>query len=424
MIPAIPNNFAIVVEKQGPDRINKESFPLRYGKYSVIRTPDFEFIFNLNGEIKTIRGLNSNWPHPSEKLKRTDGNDWVYYSVGDISGDKGIISWFGEYYLPCLPYPSNPIWEINYFSNPEIMKAFGAWPQLYADLYSSKDGNRPPKANALISKILENNDTVLHERSKSLHEIIGGPVSVLPPDTRHVDYEIIPLNISDGCLYHCKFCCVQSEQRFKARPKTDIENQIEQLREFYGRNLENYNGLFLGDHDTLAAGEELLLFSASKAYEKFGFESRAHPPSLFLFGSVDSLLKSKNQLFEKLNDLPFYMYINIGLESVDKQTLKLIGKPLSKSKVKEAFKKILHINSNYKNIEVTGNFVIGEGLSDQHYESLIELLQNTPKMPADKGAIYLSPLKDSPKKRELLPLINTIQEQSKMPVYIYLIQRL
>lgn len=117
------NSLAISVEKEAPSSIAKASFPLRYGKYSEIRTSDYEFIFNLNGEIKFIRGLNANWPHPAEQLKRTDGNDWVYYSVGDKSGGNGIISWMGEYYLPCLPYPSNPVWEVNYLSNPLIMNA-------------------------------------------------------------------------------------------------------------------------------------------------------------------------------------------------------------------------------------------------------------------------------------------------------------
>ena len=109
------SNLAISVDKQGPTRIAKASFPLRYGRYSEIRTHEYEFIFNLNGEIKFIRGINANWPHPAEQLKRTDGNDWVHYSVGDESSENGIISWLGEYYLPCLPYASNSIWEINYF---------------------------------------------------------------------------------------------------------------------------------------------------------------------------------------------------------------------------------------------------------------------------------------------------------------------
>ena len=419
------SNLAISVDKQGPTRIARASFPLRYGRYSEIRTHEYEFIFNLNGEIKFIRGINANWPHPAEQLKRTDGNDWVHYSVGDDSSENGIISWLGEYYLPCLPYASNSIWEINYFSNPDVMNAFAAWPQLYGDLYGCSKDRLHFKAKELIALILSNHDGVLHKRSQRLNEIIGGRVSVLPPDTRHVDYEVIPLLVSDGCLYHCNFCCVKSPQKFQARPKANILEQIGNLKDFYGRNLEHYGGLFLGNHDALAAGEELISYSASEAYSAFGFgRPRGMTPLLFLFGSVHSLLKSENNAFEKLNQLPFNTYINIGLESIDTPTLSCIGKPVDESMVREAFKKMLDINASHKNIEITANFVIGKGLSADHYQSLKELLRDAPVASRRKGAIYLSPLKDSPKKRELLPMINEIKDQSKLPVFIYLIQRL
>ncbi len=419
------SNLAISVEKQGPSRISKASFPLRYGRYSEIRTHEYEFLFNLNGEIKFIRGLNVNWPHPAEQLKRTDGNDWVYYSIGDDSSENGVISWLGEYYLPCLPYPSNSIWDINYFSKPDVMNAFAAWPQLYANLYGSGRDRLHTKARELIGLIIDNHDGVLHERSQRLNKIIGGRVSVLPPDTRHVDYEIIPVMISDGCLYHCDFCCVKSTSKFQARSRTDILEQIGRLKDLYGRNLENYNGLFLGNHDALEAGEELISVSALEAYSAFGFgRPRGMTPLLFLFGSVHSLLKSESKLFEKLNQLPFHAYINIGLESIDAPTLAYIGKPVDELKVHEAFNKMLDINATYHNIEVTANFVIGKGLSAEHYQSIKELLREAPVTSRGKGAIYLSPLKDSPKKRELLPLINEIKEQSRIPVHVYLIQRL
>jgi hypothetical protein len=193
---------------------------------------------------------------------------------------------------------------------------------------------------------------------------------------------------------------------------------------FYGRNLENYNALFLGNHDALEAGEELIFMAASKAYQDFGFGRRAKSPFLFLFGSVDSLLNSRNQLFEKLNHLPFYIYINVGLESIEPSTLKFLDKPLSESSVLEAFQKMLDINASFENIEITANFILGEGLSETHYQTLKDLLRDAPVISRGKGGIYLSPLKDNPKKRELLPLIKEIKSHSKIPVFIYLIQRL
>jgi hypothetical protein len=419
------NDLAIIVEKQGPTPIPKAIFPLRYGQYSEIRTRECEFVFNLNGEIKYIRGLTAAWPHPAEQLKRTDGNDWVYYTVGDDSSDKGIISWLGEYYLPCLPYPSNPIWEVNYLSKPEIMTAYAAWPQLYANLYADQNKKGHHKARDLIHAILQHDDNVLHERSSQLHSIIGGRVSVLPPDTRHVDYDIIPVHISDGCLYHCKFCCVKSDRAFQPRSRGEILNQIVALKDFYGHNIVNYWGLFLGNHDALEAGEELISFAASEAYNAFGLgRSGEITPFLFLFGSVHSLIKPQDRLFDTLSRLPFYTYINIGLESIHPPTLAQIGKAIDGPTVREAFNKMLDINATYRNIEITANFVLGEGLAIEHYASLKALLESTPDVSPKKGCIYLSPLRDSPRKRELLPLINEIKRRSRLPVYIYLIQRL
>lgn len=419
------NDMALSVEKKSPITITKATFPLRYGTYSEIRTSEYEFIFNLNGEIKFIRGLNVNWPHPAAQLKRTDGNDWVYYSVGDISGDSGIISWMGEYYLPCLPYPSNAVWEDSYFTNPSIMNAFAAWSQLYANLYGAQKTGLHPKTKDLISLILQNHDGVLYERSQKLNTIIGGRVTVLPPDTRHVDYEIIPIIIADGCLYHCDFCCVKSSQNFQKRSKSDIIEQIKQLKFHYGCNIQNLNALFLGNHDALAAGDELICFTAAEAFKLFNFgNARSVAPFLFLFGSVDSLLNSKNELFEKLSQLPYYTYVNIGFESVDASTLNFIQKPVNISKVRVAFQKMIEINDSYTNIEITGNFLLGEQLSSEHFQSLSKLLRDTSSPSNGKGAIYLSPLKDSPKRRELLPRFFEIKNQSKLPVYIYLIQRL
>ncbi len=418
------NNMTFSVEKQSPVTIAKATFPLRYGTYSEIRTSEYEFIFNLNGEIKFIRGLNVNWPHPAAQLKRTDGNDWVYYSVGDVSGDSGIISWMGEYYLPCLPYPSNSVWEVNYVTDPSIMNAFAAWSQLYADLYGAQGAGPHPKANELINRILQNHDGVLYERSQKLNTIIGERVTVLPPDTRHVDYEIIPVIIADGCLYHCGFCCVKSARNFHKRSRSEILAQIQQLKVHYGRNIQNLNALFLGNHDALAAGDELIYFTASEAFKSFYFGNARAVPFLFLFGSVDSLLNSKDELFEKLSRLPYYTYINIGFESVDASTLNLIQKPVDVSKVRAAFQKMLEINDSYTNIEITGNFIVGEQLSSEHYQSLAKFLQDTSIPYSGRGAVYLSPLKDSPKKRELLPRFFEIKKQSKLPVYTYLIQRL
>lgn len=420
-----PRHLMISVEKNGPDKLVKQSFPLRSGRYSEIRTRDFEFCFNLNGEIRSIRGLRPDWPHPAEQFKRTLGNDWVYYTVGDKSGGEGIVSWMGEYYLPCLPYASNPVWEIQYFSNPVVMGAMAEWSQLFGDLYMAASKGLYPHAGELIQRILANNDQVLHERSQRLNDIIGRRITVLPPDTRHVDYDVVPLNITDGCLYQCEFCCVKIDGEFRKRSKENILEQVAALKKHFDADLANYHALFLGNHDGLAAGRDLICFAAEEAYQAFGFRPRAgQPPFLYLFGSVGSFPAGDRALFDQLNRLPFHTCINIGLESADGDTLRRIGKPITPDQVKRAFGKMIEINETYDRIEVTCNFIAGEDLPPGHEASLADLLENAPVIEKKKGAVYLSPLKDSPKKRELLPRFYTIKKKSRLPVFIYLIQRL
>lgn len=75
------DNLEITLDRQGADRFQKVSYPIRCGRYCAIKTPDYLFEFNLNAEIRYIRGLNGSWPHPAEWLKRTDANDWVFYST-------------------------------------------------------------------------------------------------------------------------------------------------------------------------------------------------------------------------------------------------------------------------------------------------------------------------------------------------------
>ena len=77
---------------------------------------------------------------------------------------------------------------------------------------------------------------------------------------------------------------------------------------------------------------------------------------------------------------PFYVYINVGLESIDSSTLKFLGKPLGESRVMEAFQKMLDINERFENIEITANFVVGEGLSETHYQSLKDLIRDAPAL--------------------------------------------
>jgi hypothetical protein len=415
-------DLEITVDKKGATRFSKVSYPIRYGRFSEIKTPEYIFQFNLNGEIKYIRGLGRSWPHPAEWLKRTDANDWVYYSVGDYNG---IFSLLGEYYRPCFPYPSNSIWQSNPFADPAVRQALTAWSELQRHLRARRTNGIPAKIKDALGLICSHDAAALRKKSKKLHQLIGGQLSVLPPDTRHVDYEVIPLMIADGCLYHCDFCCIKSRQAFRPRSKENILEQIRQLQAFYGANLSNYSAVFLGNHDALAAGRELICTAAAEACCAFHLnKSNMSDPALFLFGSVDSLLRGGSSLAEALDQLPFYTYINIGVESADPQTLHRLNKPLGIDKIKAAFQMMLDINRSCRHIEISANFLLGDQLPPGHYRSLIELARGGLDRFYSKGALYLSPLNTSRNQRGLLRKFVEIKNLSRLPTFLYLIQRL
>jgi radical SAM superfamily enzyme YgiQ (UPF0313 family) len=288
----------------------------------------------------------------------------------------------------------------------------------------------PETLKDFLTGVMRNDEETLRRRVDQLHRLIGGRVTVLPPDTRHVDYEVIPVIVADGCLYNCGFCRVKTGQNFTPRRAGDIVRQIKKLKRYYGKDLRNYNAIFLGQHDALSAGRELLELAAQKAYELFEFEhSYLKGASLFLFGSIDSIIHSEEKLFESLDHLPFSTYVNVGLESNDPATLEWLKKPVSVEQVREAFLRISGINKRYEKIEVTANFVFGKDLPASHLPSLLELIGGRLDLSRNKGAVYLSPLmeegmRDKEDKRELLRRFLRLKTQSRFPTFIYLIQRL
>jgi len=421
------DHLIITLNKEGSRDFSKVSFPIRYGLFSEVRTPEYLFQFNLNGEIKFIQGLTRAWPHPAEWLKRTLGNDWVYYSAGDY---KGIYDYFGEYYFPYLSYPSNSIMDGNPLNDPSVILARESLQALRAQIDQLISGPKPKSLKDFLTRVIRNDEETLERRADQLHRLIGGPVTVLPPDTRHVDYQVIPIIVADGCLYHCGFCRVKTGQDFAPRAAKDVIRQMKDLKRFLGQDLHNYNSIFLGQHDALSAGRELLEVTVERAYEIFEFErSHLRGTCLFLFASVDSMIHSEEGLFESLGHFPFSTYINVGLESNDPETLEALKKPVSIEKLREAFTRILDINRRYEKIEVTSNFVFGEDLPPGHLPSLSDLTRSRVDVISSKGAVYLSPLVDEAtgdkkSKRELLRRFLKLKTASRLPAFIYLIQRL
>ncbi|MBF0241901.1 MAG: radical SAM protein [Desulfamplus sp.] len=423
----------ITLNRQGSDKYTKISFPLKYGIFSEIETSDAILQFNLNHEIIRAKGKDRAWIQPSEWLKRSMGNDWIYYSTG---GYTGVFESIGEYYLPNLPYPTNSLIGGKPLNEPSVLKIVRSWYEIIQKSFQSVKelaGNQK-RDNSDFIEFLENalinTPENLEKKAKSLFKTSGGRITVMPPDARHVDYDIIPLIISDGCLYKCKFCRVKSDKPFAIREKKEIDEQILRLKDIYKNDIINYNSIFLGDHDALNTANPLnkdntIIDAANKAYSSFEFNnSYMKGCNLFMFGSVDSFMNANFDLFKSLNSMPYQTYINIGLESADQETLDLIGKPITSKQVEEAFMEMQRLNELFSNIEITANFIMDENLPKGHYPSFLRLVREKILRAKTKGTIYLSPLRINKPSREVLFEFNRLKTLSRLPTFLYIIQRL
>ena len=418
------DDLEIIPCKTGANEYSKVSYPLRYGQYGEIRSRDYIYQFNLNGEIKFIRGIKSSWPDPTEWLKRSVTGDWLYYSSGGYSG---TLDYSGEYYVPCVNYRTNSIIRNNPFNSREAISAVESYDYLYEIISKINTDKLGPETRKFLEKIKRNSPENIGKKKHLIKEILGDKITVLPPDTRHVDYEVIPLIIADGCLYRCGFCGVKSPKSFTIRTESNIEDQIKKLKKCYGPDIINYNSLFLAQHDALNAGVELIEKAALYAREEFEFKrSNIKGANLFCFGSVDSLLKADNDIFKRLNELPFMTYINIGLESADQITLEYISKGITADNVEKAFVKILNVNSVFNNIELTSNFLFSDRLPESHYPGILNLFDRYLSHSLEKGTVYFSPMLNGNgiNNRYIKRKFFNLKREIKLPAYLYLIQRL
>jgi radical SAM superfamily enzyme YgiQ (UPF0313 family) len=413
--------LTVCLGKSGANRYAKASYPLKYGLFSEVETEEAILQFNLNDEIVQAKGRGREWPDPQEWLKRTVGNDWIYYSTG---GYAGVFEAIGEYYLPNTPYPTNALIGGNPHALPPVARLVESWHAMLAETARRAEG-APEPVRSFFRRALANTPQVLQDRAEDLFAISGGRVTVLPPDARHVDYNVIPLTVAEGCLYKCRFCRVKTDSPFRAKEAAEITQQIQRLKGWYGPELANCNALFLGEHDALCAGADLLNFAISEACVALGlFTSVMQGVSVFLFGSVGSLLNAPAGLFEDLNRLPVAVYINIGLESADQATLDRLGKPVTSAMVAEAFTRMQDINDRFDNIEITANFIMDDGLPENHLPAFLGLVRDGLNRKKPKDSIYLSPLRIGRPSRSILFEFNRLKLLSRLPTFLYIIQRL
>lgn len=149
----VGENVRFVPAQRGAGRYAKVSYPQQYGVYSEIETAAAVMRFNPRGEIVYLRGKGHDWPHPQEWLKRTLGNDWIYYSTG---GYNGVVEAIGEYYLPNTPYPTNSLLGGRPFELPAVGRLIASWPGLLAGAAAELSPKLPGRARQSLARMLAN----------------------------------------------------------------------------------------------------------------------------------------------------------------------------------------------------------------------------------------------------------------------------
>ncbi|MCG8473486.1 MAG: radical SAM protein [Desulfobacterales bacterium] len=393
----------------------KASWPVRYGAFHEITTPNYQFQFSPEGVIRFIQGRPGTWHHHADWFKRAPSGEWIYYSSG---GYNGAASALGEHYIPIFPYASNGVLGETVFPQKKLDVALKSLFDVVENAVSIEREN-----GTFLRRVARKNTFGSLKRLGELfHEKVGGFQSVLPPDCRHVDYDVVPIPLVEGCLYHCRFCSVKSAKPFRVRPLDEVEQNVFWVKEFLGKDLKNIGGVFLGGHDALAAGPERVVQAAKRCGSLLEARCMKGVPGLFLFSSPDALLKLSWDAWQALSELPFFVQINMGAESLDSKTLAWLGRPTSAETVFAAISRADEVMRRYAgDLSISINMVLGRSLPPRHRSSLHRFVEGRSPLNAP---LYLSPLKDRAERKFCRDELVALKRKSGAPVYLYLLQQL
>ena len=164
-------------------------------------------------------------------------------------------------------------------------------------------------------------------------------------DTDVINAQVLPLEISRGCIFKCKFCS------YPLTGKKDLEyvRQIEILRNEMKENYDRYGVTQYYILDDTFNDNELKLDALLEAIEQLPFQ-----PIFWAYTRLDLLTTRKN--VDKLYKIGLRgMYF--GIESMNPKTARLIGKGYDRPKQIEM---IRYIRERYgDSVMMHGSFIIG-----------------------------------------------------------------
>ncbi|MFH1089995.1 MAG: radical SAM protein [Pseudomonadota bacterium] len=121
-----------------------------------------------------------------------------------------------------------------------------------------------------------------------------------------------------GCPHNkCRFCGMYKDRRFRIRPLSEVLEDLEQARDYYGPRVRT---LFLPDGNTIVLKTGSLISILKRARELFPGLER-----ITMYGSARFLAKKSQEELQALQEAGLGR-IHMGLESGDDETLRLMKK--------------------------------------------------------------------------------------------------
>jgi len=392
--------------RKGRSDFDSYSHVVFRGIYHECVEDGIRYILDLAGRLKWIFIESaSNIFEAGHLFRQTIGGKWLYYD-GSLYSE--AYSLCGRHYVPV----ALDLGQLAEYGHEKALlnEALRHW-----DNWTKSSS---PTVNG--TSVLETRG--VSRMAFELRNILKATIPVIPPETIFVDYEVWPVIVSEGCKANCKFCCVKTGSEFRQRSYTEVRQSIRETKSWFGPEAVNFSSIFLGQNDALSVHIDLLAHTAATAFGAFGKEGCFFKEKrLFLFGSPISILEKSLSEFRQLDGLPFdRIHINVGIESLDEETLEIIGRPFKLSDAQSALNKIDQIHSETKKIEIGVNFLLGEHTGANHLKFLLKWLSTANYM--GKGYVFVSPMVESNWglgriKRSVLDL----KSVSKIPLFMYIL---
>ena len=197
--------------------------------------------------------------------------------------------------------------------------------------------------------------TLVDDRKSESFDFVNHEMRWLPTDV--VNYTMLPLEVSRGCVFQCKFCTLE----FLGRKQLDYVRNVPNLVREIEKNYEEY-GIFryyILD-DTFNDNEEKLDLLLA------GIKKLKFQPEFWAYTRLDLLSRDIDQNLQKLYDIGLRA-TQFGIETLNEKTAKIVGKGYSRRKQIEA---VQYIRAKYGDkIAMHGSLIVG--LPEETEESCI-----------------------------------------------------